>query len=88
MIAWTRRRGPVPPYTIVELDRDYIARVMLPDLTHRYFDTPAGRQYEVAIVASDSGDVLYRSDDSARLRFAPTDGADFQRARAAARAVR
>jgi signal transduction histidine kinase len=57
--------GPVcPAYTIVELDRDYIARVLLPDLTHRYFDTPAGRQYEVAIVASDSGDLLYRSDDS------------------------
>jgi signal transduction histidine kinase len=57
--------GPgCPAYTIVELDRDYIARVLLPDLTHRYFDTPAGRQYEVAIVASDGGDLLYRSDDS------------------------
>jgi len=57
--------GPVcPAYTIVELDRDYIARVLLPDLTHRYFDTPEGRQYEVAIVGTDSGDVLYRSDDS------------------------
>jgi signal transduction histidine kinase len=57
--------GPVcPAYTIIELDRDYIARVLLPDLTHRYFDTPEGRQYEVAIVASDSGDLLYRSDDS------------------------
>ena len=50
-------------YTIVELDRDYITRVLLPDLTRRYFDTPEGRQYEVAIVASENGEVLYRSDD-------------------------
>lgn len=55
--------GPAcPAYTIVELDRDYIRRVLLPDLTHRYFDSPEGRQYEVALIASESGDVLYRSD--------------------------
>ena len=51
-----------PAFTIVELDRDYIARVLLPDLTRRYFDTKEGRQYEVAVVASEGGDVLYRSD--------------------------
>ncbi|MEA2163497.1 MAG: hypothetical protein QOK37_1624 [Thermoanaerobaculia bacterium] len=54
---------PTPSYTIVQLDRDYITRVMLPDLTRRYFDTPAGRQYDVAIVATDNGEVLYRSDE-------------------------
>ena len=54
---------PSSAFTIIELDRDYMARVMLPDLTRHYFDTPQGRQYEVAIVASDNGDVLYRSDD-------------------------
>jgi signal transduction histidine kinase len=55
-----------PAFTIVELDRDYIARVLLPDLTRRYFDTKEGRQYEVAVVASEGGEVLYRSDgDSA-----------------------
>ncbi|HSY47729.1 MAG TPA: HAMP domain-containing sensor histidine kinase [Thermoanaerobaculia bacterium] len=53
---------PRPAFTIVELDRDYIARVLLPDLTRRYFDTPEGRQYEAAVVASESGEVLYRSD--------------------------
>ncbi|HXH40966.1 MAG TPA: HAMP domain-containing sensor histidine kinase [Thermoanaerobaculia bacterium] len=57
-------RGDVrPAFTIVELDRDYIARVLLPDLTRRYFDTKEGRQYEVAVVASQGGEVLYRSDD-------------------------
>jgi len=61
--------GPIPAFTIVELDRDYIARVLLPDLTRRYFDTKEGRQYEVAVVASEGGDVLYRSDgDSAPFR--------------------
>ncbi|MEA2237841.1 MAG: two-component system, OmpR family, phosphate regulon sensor histidine kinase PhoR [Thermoanaerobaculia bacterium] len=54
---------PTPSYTIIQLDRDYITRVMLPDLTRRYFDTPAGRQYDVAIIATDNGEVLYRSDE-------------------------
>ncbi len=56
---------PSSAFTVIELDRDYIARVLLPDLTHRYFDTPDGRQYEAAVVAPDSGEVLYRSDDGA-----------------------
>jgi signal transduction histidine kinase len=56
---------PFSSFTVIELDRGYIARVRLPDLTHRYFDTPEGRQYEAAVVASDNGDVLYRSDGSA-----------------------
>lgn len=55
--------GVCPAVTVIQLDRDYITRVMLPDLTHRYFDSPDGRQYEVAIVAADGGDVLYRSDE-------------------------
>jgi signal transduction histidine kinase len=53
---------PFSAFTVVELDRAYIARVRLPELTRRYFDTPEGRQYEAAVVASDSGEVLYRSD--------------------------
>lgn len=53
---------PPPAFTIVDFDRDYIARVTLPDLTRRYFDTPDGRDYEVAVVETEKGDVLYRSD--------------------------
>jgi hypothetical protein len=53
---------PNPAYTIVQLDRDYINRTLLPDLTHRYFDTPEGRQYEVAIIAPEDGQMIYRSD--------------------------
>jgi signal transduction histidine kinase len=55
--------GVCPAFTVVQLDRDYITRVLLPDLTSRYFDTPDGRQYETAIVASVGSGVLYRSDD-------------------------
>jgi signal transduction histidine kinase len=51
-----------PGYTIVELDRDYLARVFLPELTRHYFDTPNGREYEIAIVSPESGETLYRSD--------------------------
>jgi len=57
------RPMPSSAFMVIVLDRDYITRVMLPDLTHRYFDTPEGRQYEVAVTASDTGAVLYRSDD-------------------------
>jgi signal transduction histidine kinase len=56
---------PSSAFTVIELDRDYIARVLLPDLTRRYFVTPQGRQYEVAIVSAENGAMLYRSDDRA-----------------------
>src|SRR5258706_199615 len=56
---------PHPAFTIIDLDRQYIARVFLPDLTRRYFDTPHGRDYELAVVAPESGEVLYRSDSGA-----------------------
>jgi signal transduction histidine kinase len=61
--------GPAcPAYTIVEVDRDFIARVMLPDLTRRYFDTPNGREYEVAVLG-ENGEMLYRSDPSNAAEF-------------------
>jgi signal transduction histidine kinase len=67
---------PNPAFTILELDRDYIARVVFPDLTHRYFDTPDGREFEAAIVAPESGTVIYRSDASL-TGAAPPFRADF-----------
>lgn len=54
--------GGCPGYTIVEIDGNYLARVFLPEMTRRYFDTPNGREYDVAIVSPDSGATLYRSD--------------------------
>jgi len=54
--------GGCPGYTIVEIDGDYLARVFLPEMTRRYFDTPNGREYDVAIVSPDNGATLYRSD--------------------------
>ncbi|MGH9421419.1 MAG: histidine kinase dimerization/phospho-acceptor domain-containing protein, partial [Thermoanaerobaculia bacterium] len=62
---------PPPSFTIVDLDRDYIARVILPDLTHRYFDTPDGRDYEVAVVEPENGNVVYRSDVSQKAGVRP-----------------
>jgi signal transduction histidine kinase len=57
-----------PGYTIVEIDAGYLTRVFLPEMTHRYFDTPSGREYDVAIVSPENGSTLYRS-DSAASRF-------------------
>jgi len=51
-----------PGYTIVEIDGNYLARVFLPEMTRRYFDTPNGREYDVAIVSPETGATLYRSD--------------------------
>jgi signal transduction histidine kinase len=57
--------GGCPGYTIVEIDDDYLARVFLPEMTRRYFDTPSGREYDVAIVSPENGATLYRSDSAA-----------------------
>jgi signal transduction histidine kinase len=57
--------GGCPGYTIVEIDDDYLARVFLPEMTRRYFDTPSGREYDVAIVSPANGATLYRSDAKA-----------------------
>jgi len=54
--------GGCPGYTVVEIDGNYLARVFLPEMTRRYFDTPNGREYDVAIVSPASGATLYRSD--------------------------
>jgi signal transduction histidine kinase len=54
--------GGCPGYTIVEIDDAYLSRVFLPEMARRYFDTPSGREYDVAIVSPESGATLYRSD--------------------------
>jgi signal transduction histidine kinase len=54
--------GGCPGYTIVEIDDAYLARVFLPELTRHYFNTPSGREYDIAIVSPNSGATLYRSD--------------------------
>jgi signal transduction histidine kinase len=57
--------GGCPGYTIVEIDDGYLGRVFLPEMTRRYFDTPNGREYDVAIVSPETGATLYRSDAAA-----------------------
>jgi signal transduction histidine kinase len=59
-----KRPAGCPGYTIVEIDGNYLARVFLPEMTRRYFDTPTGREYDVAIVSPDNGATLYRSDSA------------------------
>jgi signal transduction histidine kinase len=54
--------GGCPGYTIVDIDDAYLAHVFLPELTRHYFNTPHGREYDVAIVSPYSGATLYRSD--------------------------
>jgi signal transduction histidine kinase len=56
--------GGCPGYTIVEIDGGYLARGFLPEMARRYFVTPSGREYDIAIVAPESGATLYRSDAS------------------------
>jgi signal transduction histidine kinase len=56
--------GGCPGYTIVEIDGGYLARVFLPEMARRYFVTRSGREYDIAIVAADTGATLYRSDAS------------------------
>jgi signal transduction histidine kinase len=55
---------PSPAFTVVQLDRDYLTRVLLPELTHRYFDAPGGNACDVEVAALNVGEVLYRSDDA------------------------
>jgi len=54
--------GGCPGYTIVEIDDAYLSLAFLPEMARRYFDTPSGREYDVAIVSPESGATLYRSD--------------------------
>jgi signal transduction histidine kinase len=56
--------GGCPGYTIVEMDGGYLSRVFLPEMARHYFVTPSGREYDVAIVAPESGATMYRSDAS------------------------
>ncbi|HTM02313.1 MAG TPA: HAMP domain-containing sensor histidine kinase [Vicinamibacterales bacterium] len=63
-----------PPFglTIAELDLDYIAKQMLPELAQRHFAQSAGDAYRVAVTSSDSPvRVIYRSSPDA-----PTDPAN------------
>jgi len=54
----------LPAYTIIALDRDYVTRTVLPDLTRRYFESGGERIYDVEIFGERSHEVLYRTDQS------------------------
>jgi signal transduction histidine kinase len=60
--AMERQPMVCPAFTIVELDRERLLRVALPELTRRYFGHANGGDYQVAIVDGDSGQVFFRSD--------------------------
>lgn len=58
-----RKMAMCPAFTILELDRGRLTGHLLPQLTQRYFGSPSGGEYQVAIVQHGTGDVLYRSSD-------------------------
>ena len=63
---------------------NYLARVFLPELTRHYFDTPKGREYDVAIVSTAQRRDCFSGRMPARAVPRRSDAPDLQRARAAA----
>ncbi len=67
--ATERRPMPVFGFTVVELDRQYLADTMLPALAHRFFIHSEGDSYRVAVVESrDTNNVVYQSDPADPVR--------------------
>jgi len=63
-----RSETPQPPivsaWVIVLLNKDYIEHEYLPELAQRYFSSPEGRAYDVAVVDTRTHALLYRSSAS------------------------
>ena len=60
--------------TLIELDRPFIQRTLLPELTLRHFDHSEDARYRVAVLNRDgSGEPFFQSDDSAPLDPATAD---------------
>ncbi len=56
------RPDPALVFTVLVLDRDYIAEEMLPALARQHFqDMDDGLDYQLAVVAGDAGPVVYQS---------------------------
>jgi signal transduction histidine kinase len=76
-------RGPSPPerrpmpvfgFTVVQLDREYLANTVLPALAHRFFIHSEGDSYRVAVVESrDTSSVVYQSDPANPVRVDKAD---------------
>ncbi|MEX2303932.1 MAG: HAMP domain-containing sensor histidine kinase [Bryobacterales bacterium] len=65
-----RRSFPrVSGYMVIELDREFLGEVALPELAQRYFRGPEEAEYDVAVLDTEgldsggSGELLYRSSD-------------------------
>jgi signal transduction histidine kinase len=68
-VANNLRVAPSLTYTILELDRDYVANEMLPALAEQHFTRPSGADFQIAVVSrGNSGQVVYHSSDA----FNPT----------------
>jgi signal transduction histidine kinase len=56
---WSSR---VTGYTVIELDREFLAEALLPELAQRYFRGPEGIEYDVAVLDPESpAELLYKS---------------------------
>jgi len=67
--ATDRRPMPIFGFTVVQLDREYLASTMLPALAHRFFIHSEGDSYRVAVVESrDTSKVVYQSDPADPVR--------------------
>jgi signal transduction histidine kinase len=64
-----RRPMPIFGFTVVQLDREYLASTVLPALAHRFFIHSEGDSYRVAVVESrDTSKVVYQSDPADPVR--------------------
>jgi signal transduction histidine kinase len=65
-----RRPMPVFGFTVVQLDRQYLADTVLPALAHRFFIHSEGDSYRVAVVESrDTNSIVYQSDPANPVRL-------------------
>ncbi|HEX8650563.1 MAG TPA: HAMP domain-containing sensor histidine kinase [Pyrinomonadaceae bacterium] len=69
-------RPPIPGYTILKLNQDYIRREFIPALARSYFSSSDGLDYNLTVVSrSRPGDVIYTSDAGGQS-FEARPGAD------------
>lgn len=66
---------PVFGFTVLQLDRDYIQRELLPELTRRHFTRSAGDTYRIAVVTG-ARQVVYKSAAEATTDVRRADAAE------------
>jgi signal transduction histidine kinase len=68
-----------PPFgfTVVQLNLDYIAKEMLPELTQRHFEASSGDAYRVSVITTDTPPrIIYQSEPDAPTEPAHADASE------------